>query len=95
MILLIQVFLQLIPKLVKLNWYLTRWKNLKNYWANKLRNLLKEYDHKRNELIKNNIDTFSAGEINEFIMGVDSFILLGIEENKNDLVHITLERRER
>lgn len=53
-------------------------------WANKLRDLLKEFDHKRNELIKNNINTFNAGEINDFIMGVDNCILLGIEENKND-----------
>ena len=53
-------------------------------WANKLRDLLKEYDHKRNELMKNNIDTFSAGEVNDFIMSVDSCILLGIEENRND-----------
>ena len=53
-------------------------------WANKLRDLLKEFDHKRNELIKNNIDTFTAGEINDFIMGIDNCILLGIEENKND-----------
>jgi len=34
--------------------------------------------------MKNNIDTFSAGEVNEFIMSVDSCILLGIEENRND-----------
>lgn len=53
-------------------------------WANKLRDLLKEFDHKRNELIKNDINSFNAGEINDFIMGVDNCILLGIEENKND-----------
>ena len=54
-------------------------------WAEELRNLLKGYDHKRNELIKNNIsDNFSSEEINEFIMKFDHYILLGIEENEKD-----------
>lgn len=53
-------------------------------WADKLRTLLKEYDHKRNELIKNNISSFTEGEANEFVMKFDHYVLLGIEENNKD-----------
>lgn len=53
-------------------------------WCKKVIELFQEYDHKRNELLANNIDTFTLEEINEFILKLDQALLKGLEENKND-----------
>lgn len=53
-------------------------------WCRDAINLFQEYDHKRNELLAQNIDTFTFEEINEFILKLDQALLKGIEENEND-----------
>jgi len=53
-------------------------------WCGETIKLFQEYDHKRNELIKSKIDTFSGDEINEFIMKLDHYLLQGLEENEKD-----------
>ena len=53
-------------------------------WASKLKELFQEYNHKRNELIKLKIDHFSNDEFNEFIIKLNEYLLLGIEENLSD-----------
>lgn len=53
-------------------------------WAAKLKALFQEYDHKRNELIKINVDRFSDEEFNNFIIKIDEFLLLGVDENLCD-----------
>ena len=47
--------------------------------------LFQEFDHKRNELISQGIDTFSGDEINDFILKLDHYLLKGLEENENNL----------
>ena len=51
-------------------------------WCKDTINLFQEYDHKRNELISNNIDNFSDEEINNFIWKLDDYLLKGLEENE-------------
>ena len=51
-------------------------------WSKELKELFSNYNHKRNEYLKNNIDKFSFEETNEFMIKFDELILLGIEENK-------------
>lgn len=51
-------------------------------WSKELKDLFSNYNHKRNEYLKNNIDKFSFEETNEFMIKFDELILLGIEENK-------------
>lgn len=53
-------------------------------WCRDAINLFQEYDHKKNELLAQNIDTFTFEEINEFILKLDQALLKGIEENEND-----------
>lgn len=53
-------------------------------WSKDLIKLFQEYDHKRNELLSNNIDTFTSDEINEFILKIDQALLKGLEENESD-----------
>lgn len=53
-------------------------------WCKDTIKLFQEYDHKRNELIKKGIDTFTSNEINEFILNLDSLLLRGLEENEKD-----------
>ena len=53
-------------------------------WSKDAIDLFEEYDHKRNELLSQNIDTFTSDEINEFILKLDQALLKGLEENKND-----------
>ena len=51
-------------------------------WSKKLKELFSEYNQKRNEYLKNNKESFSFEETNEFMIKFDEYILLGIEENK-------------
>lgn len=51
-------------------------------WSKKLKELFSSYNKKRNEYLKNNIESFSFEETNEFMIKFDEYILLGIEENK-------------
>ena len=53
-------------------------------WCKDTIKLFQEYDHKRNELISNDIDTFSGNEINDFIWKLDDCLLKGLEENEKD-----------
>ena len=53
-------------------------------WCKNTIKLFQEYDHKRNELISNSIDTFSSDEINDFILKLDDYLLKGLEENEAD-----------
>lgn len=53
-------------------------------WAQKLKELFQEYDHKRNELIANNIDCFSNEEFDNFLSKINEYLLLGVEENIAD-----------
>lgn len=51
-------------------------------WSKKLKELFSTYNKKRNEYLKNNVESFSFEETNEFMIKFDEYILLGIEENK-------------
>ena len=51
-------------------------------WSKKLKELFSNYNHKRNEYLSQNIESFSLEETNEFMIKFDEYILLGIEENK-------------
>ncbi len=53
-------------------------------WCKELIKLFQEYDHKRNELLSQNIDRFASDEINGFILNIDQLLLKGLEENEND-----------
>lgn len=53
-------------------------------WCKDMIELFQEYDHKRNELLTKNIDTFTPEEINEFILKMDQALLKGLEENESD-----------
>jgi len=53
-------------------------------WSKKLKELFQEYDHKRNELIANNIDCFSNEEFDNFLSKINEYLLLGVEENIAD-----------
>ena len=53
-------------------------------WSKKMKELFQEYDHKRNELIKNKIDHFSEEEFDDFIIKIDEYLLLGTDEYTND-----------
>lgn len=53
-------------------------------WCKKTIELFQNFDHKRKELIRNNIDQFENDEINEFILKLDEFLLKGLEENENN-----------
>ena len=53
-------------------------------WCKETISLFQEYDHKRNELISKNIDSFNGDEINDFILKLDEYLLMGLEENEND-----------
>lgn len=54
-------------------------------WCKEMIKLFRKYDHKRKELINSNVDTFTSEEINEFIMGIDHYLLKGLEENESDI----------
>ena len=61
----------------------------KHEWALKMRNLLKETNQERNELIKQKIDNFSNEKTDEIFSKYDEIIKLGYEENKTvDLTYI-------
>jgi hypothetical protein len=53
-------------------------------WCKDTISLFQEYDHKRNELLRNNIDTFTDEELNDFILRLDDCLLKGLEENESD-----------
>lgn len=53
-------------------------------WCKEGIKLFQEFDHKRNELISQGIDTFTGDEINEFILKLDQILLKGLEENEVD-----------
>lgn len=53
-------------------------------WCKDMISLFQEYDHKRNELLKNNIDSFTKEELNDFILKMDKYLLKGLEENEED-----------
>lgn len=53
-------------------------------WSDEMSELFRSFDHKRNILMSQNIDTFTSDEINDFILKVDEFILLGLDENEKD-----------
>lgn len=53
-------------------------------WCKDTIKLFQEYDHKRNELMSNGIDTFTGDEINDFIWKLDDCLLKGLEENETD-----------
>ena len=52
-------------------------------WSKKLKELFSNYNQKRNEYLKKNIESFSFEETNEFMIKFDESILLGMEENKH------------
>lgn len=51
-------------------------------WSKEIKDLFASYNHKRNEYIKEKKDSFSFEETNNFMINLDKYILLGIEENK-------------
>ena len=53
-------------------------------WNKKLKELFQEYDHKRNELISSGIDHFTNEELDNFILKIDEYILLGADEYIQD-----------
>ncbi len=53
-------------------------------WASEGKKLFQEYDHKRNELLRKKIDTFTSEEINDFILRLDQILLKGLEESESD-----------
>lgn len=53
-------------------------------WCKDTISLFQEYDHKRNELLSRNIDTFTSEDINDFILRLDHTLLQGLEENESD-----------
>lgn len=53
-------------------------------WCKDAISLFQEFDHKRNELISKNIDSFNSEEINDFIIRLDEALLKGLEENEDD-----------
>jgi transposase len=53
-------------------------------WASKIKELFQEYNHKRNELIKQNIDHFSDDEFNNLLLRLNEYLLLGVDENLAD-----------
>lgn len=53
-------------------------------WAAKIKELFQEYNHKRNELIKQNIDHFSDEEFNDLLSRLNEYLLLGVDENLAD-----------
>ena len=53
-------------------------------WCKNMIELFQKYDHQRKELIKQEMDTFTEEEINEFILQVDHCLLKGLEENEKD-----------
>jgi len=53
-------------------------------WCKDTISLFQEFDHKRNELISKDIDTFDSDEINHFIQKLDEYLLKGLEENEKD-----------
>lgn len=53
-------------------------------WATKIKKLFQEYNHKRNELIKQNIDHFSDEEFNNLLLRLNEYLLLGVDENLAD-----------
>lgn len=53
-------------------------------WCKEAIKLFQEFDHKRNELIKEGIDTFSSEEINDFILRLDDLLLKGLKEYEED-----------
>lgn len=50
-------------------------------WAKKLHDLFNEYDHKRKLLIEQGIDHFTSEEFDNFIIKIDEYLLLGIDEH--------------
>ncbi len=54
-------------------------------WAEEGKKLFQEYDHKRNELMREHKDSFTSEEINDFILRLDQILLKGIEENESDI----------
>ena len=50
-------------------------------WSKKLKELFQEYDHKRNELIKENKDRFTDEEFDLFMTGINEILLLGVDEH--------------
>ena len=67
----------------------------KHEWALKMRNLLKETNRERKELIKQGIDKFSDEKINEVFSEYEKIIKLGYEENKTvDLTYIKSKKEE-
>jgi len=49
-------------------------------WAKKMLILFKEYIHKRNQLIEQGIDHFTNEEFDTFIIKIDEYLLLGVNE---------------
>lgn len=50
-------------------------------WAKKMNSLFQEYNHKRKLLIEQEINHFTDEEFNNFIVKIDEYILLGIDEH--------------
>lgn len=57
---------------------------LERTWCKKVIELFQNFEHRRNELIHNNIDRFENDEVNEFILKLDEYLLKGLEENENN-----------
>ncbi len=55
-------------------------------WSEEGKKLFQEYDHKRNELMKENKDNFTLEEINDFILRLDQILLKGLDENESDTI---------
>lgn len=53
-------------------------------WSKKTKELFQKYDHKRKELMSNNIDHFEEEELNDFIIEINQLLLLGFKENTDN-----------
>ncbi|MEG0794824.1 MAG: IS66 family transposase [Bacilli bacterium] len=49
-------------------------------WCKEMIKLFQSYDHKRNELLSKNIDTFTKEEVNDFIIELEHNLLTGLNE---------------
>lgn len=52
----------------------------KRTWCIKMKELFCKYDHLRKELINKNIDQFSNEELNDFLLNINEYLLIGVDE---------------
>lgn len=52
----------------------------KRTWCIKMKELFSKYDHLRKELINKGIDHFSDKELNDFLLNINDYLLIGVDE---------------